>query len=658
MSDPQIISKKNLNWAGLALILVLMIAGLGALSGRTVAVVAMMENWLIDLRVAMISEQVDKDARLMSPIALVAVNEDTLSTLAYRHPIDRALLAGLIDKASAAGAKAIAFDVLFDQPTEPEKDAALAASIATSNIPVFIAHASKQDQLTDKQVNYLNAFAPEAQRLLVNLIRDDRDGIVRSTLPKRKEGNKTVYGMANALASLIKGSEVKHTDIAPDRHVIRLRRGPNADEPPFPIYPAHALKFLPEEWLKDRVLLVGAVLPHEDRFPTSFVALDGVKRGNISGVEIHAQAMADHLQATPLKRSDVGLDFAICAVLAFVGIAFGATPGRLMIKVLGTLILCAVYVTMATVLVQSSNLILPIFMPALALFASTGAGAALAGRRHRSEKRFIRDAMSRYVSPAVVQELQAHPEKLRLGGERKELTFMFTDIASFTTTSEATPPEVLVPVLNDYLNQASKIVIAHGGTVDKFIGDALVAIFGAPIQQPDHAARAIACAKEVDAFAETFISEGKAKEIGLGMTRIGVHTGHAVVGNIGGDLRFDYTAIGDTVNTAARLEGANKHFGTRTSISATTRDAAQSEELCPIGDLVLKGRSHALRTFTVLPADQAYLAAFAKLEAGDAGSAKKLLQSIDDPAIKPLAKYHLNRLENGEAGVTIIMKEK
>ena len=617
-----------------------------AFIGRTVALAAMLENWLVDLRIGLTAEAVPPDPE----IAIVAITEETLATLPYRHPVDRGLLAQIVRKADAAGAEAIAFDILFDQPTDPAKDADLAAAVRNAKLRIVIGYADVEDGLTNRQKAHLDAYLPGAERAYVNLVRDDRDGIVRATLTGRPVGTEVRPGLAIALAD--RGGSI-------ERRVIRLRRALNGGGSPFPLYPAHALHFLPDAWLKDRILLVGAVLPQEDRFPTSLVALNGIEAGTRPGVEIHAHALADQLAGQPLVRAGWGIDVLLATCLAFVGLAAGGLSGRLIWKVAGAAGILATFWWAGASAMNWTGVLIPLFMPTIALFSASGIGAAIASRRHRAEKQFIRDAMSRYVAESVVEDLQRNPEKLKLGGERRELTLIFTDIAGFTTTSEATPPDVLVPILNAYLDGMSRIIMGHGGTVDKYIGDAVVAIFGAPIEQSDHAARALACARELDAFARAFVSDGAAREIGLGTTRIGVHTGPAVVGNIGGDARFDYTAIGDTVNTAARLEGANKYLGTTICISAPTVEAAGAKRLRPIGDLVLKGRRAPLRVYDPGSLGEIYADAFAALEVEDPERARDLLTKVPvDSADAPLARFHLARLDEGMTSTVIELEGK
>ncbi|HUH84081.1 MAG TPA: adenylate/guanylate cyclase domain-containing protein, partial [Stellaceae bacterium] len=223
----------------------------------------------------------------------------------------------------------------------------------------------------------------------------------------------------------------------------------------------------------------------------------------------------------------------------------------------------------------------------------------------------------------------------------------------------------LARTLNDYFDGLSEVVVAYDGTIGKFEGDAVFVIFNAPVDQHDHAERAVRCALEIDRFAESYRIEQNAHNIPFGRTRIGIHTGPAVVGNFGSRNRFDYSANGDAVNTAARLEGVNKQFGTRICISDATRRDAPGIEFRPLGAVVVKGKSKGIAVWEPLHADggrDGYLArwrdAYAKLEAG-AAEAELLLADLkkEDPADKTVA-LHLDRLRRGERGVELVLTEK
>ena len=313
-----------------------------------------------------------------------------------------------------------------------------------------------------------------------------------------------------------------------------------------------------------------------------------------------------------------------------------------------------------------SGLLLPVFSPGLGFLAALMIMRFYQQRRFHEERAFIRGALSRYVAEDVVKQLEHEPWRLKLGGERRNLSFLFTDIAGFTGLSEKTEALVLVAALNQYLDGASRVILDCGGTIDKFIGDAIVVVFGAFGNQDGHARKAIDSALALDRYAQDFAAAQHKKGLAFGITRIGVNTGSAIIGNFGGDLRFDYTAIGDTVNTAARLEGANKFFGTRTCVAGAALDASPGVRSRPIGQIILKGKTDALAVHQPLGDSDdalqaphgAYLEAYALLAANDPDASDAfgalLAQAPDDP----LVRFHSDRLRRGETGVQIVLDEK
>ncbi len=272
-------------------------------------------------------------------------------------------------------------------------------------------------------------------------------------------------------------------------------------------------------------------------------------------------------------------------------------------------------------------------------------------------------SLSRYFSPNLAARLASDTEAIELRGQRREIATLFTDISGFTTLVETLEPDVLGPLLNDYLVGMTDVVFAHDGTVAKIIGDAIHVLFGAPGEQADHAARAVSCALALDERAQGFCESWRRKGLALGVTRIGAHAGPALVGNFGGERLFDYTAYGDTINVTARLETANKQLGTRICVSATL--AAKVEEFHgrPVGDLVLRGRTEALRAFEPVSGVQFksaavnnYLEAFAKLEANDAAAVSAFAALVAKNPDDQLASFHLKRLLNGARGTRIVME--
>jgi adenylate cyclase len=283
-------------------------------------------------------------------------------------------------------------------------------------------------------------------------------------------------------------------------------------------------------------------------------------------------------------------------------------------------------------------------------------------RRRQAEAERAHASLSRYFSPNLAERLASDAGAIDLGRQRREIATLFTDIASFTALVETLEADVLGPLLNDYLTGMTDLVFAHDGTVAKIVGDALHVLFGAPGEQHDHASRAVNCALALDDYAQSFRKRWHKKAIALGVTRIGVHAGPAIVGNFGGGRFFDYTAYGDTINIAARLETANKQIGSRICVSAILAAMVKDFRGRPVGDLLLRGRSEALRAFEPLRAEQykdsstkSYLEAFAKLEAGDPGAVAAFAAHVGKHPDDQLASFHLKRLLNGATGTRIAM---
>ena len=279
-------------------------------------------------------------------------------------------------------------------------------------------------------------------------------------------------------------------------------------------------------------------------------------------------------------------------------------------------------------------------------------------RRRQAEAERAYASLSRYFSPQIASRLVCEGEADGMTVHRREVAIIFTDLTSFTSLVETTPPDVFGALLNEYVGGMTDVVFAHEGTVAKVMGDAIQILFNAPGDQPDYATRAIACAHELDVWAEAFRARWKSKGVNFGTTRIGVHAGPAWVGNFGGSRFFDYTAYGDTINTAARLEAANKVLGTRICVSAAVADATEKFRGRPVGDLMLRGRSEPLRAYEPLsaaafqgPTTAQYSEAFAKLEAGDASAMPAFAALVGLHADDALAGFHLRRLLNGAKGV-------
>jgi adenylate cyclase len=292
---------------------------------------------------------------------------------------------------------------------------------------------------------------------------------------------------------------------------------------------------------------------------------------SMPGVEIHAQLLEALLREAFLERPNyaLGVELAVTFLLgaALIVIVPRTRAVRSLILLGG---LAGLIFGGAWYLFDAHALLFDPSYPASAsglVFLQLAYGNYA---RAESQRRQVRMAFSQFLAPALVERLVDNPDQLRLGGELREMTFLFSDVAGFTSFTEHTDPAVLVAVLNEYLDGVCQIIMDHGGTIDKIVGDAVHAIFNAPIDQPDHAVRAVTCALALDAFGRQFAAAKRREGMPFGQTRIGVNSGPAVVGNFGGSRRFDYTAHGDAINTAARLESVNKHLGTSICVAGAT----------------------------------------------------------------------------------------
>lgn len=375
-------------------------------------------------------------------------------------------------------------------------------------------------------------------------------------------------------------------------------------------------------------------------------------RDRIAGVTAHAEALEQILLGRSLTRPAWAMASEIGLLLAL-GLALIASWRRLPAIVSGGLVVLATVPIAAGAFLayRQAGLLLDPTLPTLGLLLTHGAVAATAQWRVERDRRAIRAAFAQYLAPALVARLAEHPERLRLGGEWRQMSFIFTDIAGFTSLSETVPPDRLVATLNAYFDGVCGCVLEAGGTIDKMVGDALHAMFGAPVDQPDHAERAVACALAIHRFTTGFAAARRAEGMPFGRTRIGVATGGAVVGNFGSRHHFDYTAYSDAVNLTARLENANKALGTPLCVSAATAKACPDRQFRPIGRLLLRGVGapvEAVIPDELCPAPaEAYAAAFAALRRGEAGAAVLFAVLTADHPEDPLARLHTRRLSEG-----------
>jgi adenylate cyclase len=355
----------------------------------------------------------------------------------------------------------------------------------------------------------------------------------------------------------------------------------------------------PQTW-RDGIVFVGLLgaAGFADDYWTP-VSQQGLK---MSGVEVHANVAATLISTQFLRHAPIGVEVGLILVLALLVGGLSALPHIARASV-ATLAVLAGYVLANLVTLDSTGLQLALAYPvSAAALTFVGVIAYRVGVEQR-HSRALQTALASVIPPSVAVEIARDPHRVRMGGERRTMTVLFTDLKGFTTFSETVDPEVLGRVIGRYLDAMTSVVFQHGGTLDKFIGDAVMAFWNAPLDEPEHALRACQAALDMQATLERLNDEWQSHGLPRQYMRIGINTGAASVGNMGSSRRFAYTALGDAVNLAARLEPLNNEYGTRICISQATLDAAGGRHafIARYLDLVaVKGKREAVPVYELL----------------------------------------------------------
>ncbi len=439
----------------------------------------------------------------------------------------------------------------------------------------------------------------------------DSDGVLRwDNLLIKYKGNyypsfalqllKQYYGLKNEDIRFLpgKGISLGNTVIPLDEYG---RIFINHYGPPYTVkrYSYEKIMFgeFPPGTFKDKIVLIGAAATGlGDTWPTPFA------HEAFPGVEKHATVISNILQEKFIYRNDSTLLVDLLFIVA-IGLGLGYfLPKFSPIKASFFVIFVLVLVFLANyALFFYSKMWINLVYPVLQLIVITSTVITYKFFTEDKQKRFIKRAFSQYLSPAVIENLVNNPDMLKLGGERKVLTAFFSDVAGFSTISEMLSPEELVELLNVYLSEMTEIILKYGGTVDKYEGDAIIAFFGAPIPDDEHAKKACTVSIEMqlrlNEMRKTWEKEGKPELF----MRIGLNTGQMVVGNMGSKTRMDYTMMGDSVNLAARLEGVNKQYGTFTIISEyTLKEVGNAFEVRELDSIRLVGKKEPVKIYELM----------------------------------------------------------
>jgi adenylate cyclase len=540
-------------------------------------------------------------------VVVVGVDDDTFSETGLRWPFPRDVHAKVIDRLSSAGAKVIAEDIQFTEPTTPmqgcgplcerlavDEDEALAESILRADERGSKVVLSTTEVADDGSTNVLggNARLVGARAANGSSI-PDADGVIRR-FPAEIDGLATfpVVSAERALGRLLDPSTF------PDRHLwIDFAGGPGTV--PYLSF-SHVLsgKFDPAI-VRNAIVVVGVTAPTlQDVHPTSTAS-----GREMPGAEIQASAIHTVLHDFPLRNGPSWLNLLVICVLSLLPPLVGLRlPGY---WTLVSAVLLGVAYAAGTQFAFDHGTILAFVYPVAALAASTvgtlGAHYTLAA----FDRQRTRDAFGRFVPQQVVNQVLAQTGKeLRLGGVRVVGTCMFADLRGSTRFAESLPPETVVDVINRYLSDLTEAILGHGGTLISYLGDGFMAVFGAPIEQEDHADRALGAAREIlgerlPRFNEWLRAQGYADSFVIG---IGINTGPFMAGNVGSEKRLEYTAMGDTINTASRLEGSTKDADFYLLLADSTREALVGSfdgELVAVGELDVRGRQGKIEIWSI-----------------------------------------------------------
>lgn len=561
------------------------------------------ERALYDVRALLSAKHVETDPR----IVMVTFNEETLRLTGRRSPLDRAMLGNALTQLDKMQPKAIGIDILIDQPT-PE-DQQLIDAFRGMKTPTYLGLATNKSNpafMTYDQEQFLRDFqkqtAPGNVHFTSIRVEADRDDVMRSWPDQPRDLPPL---MANSLTQ-------GFPEYRDHQGSIRYRLPVNYERPVFDKLPVElianpdlveALK--PQ--IEGRYVLIGGNIPDVDQFQTPASRMKDPVTGRVGettiGLEIHATLLAQMLDHFMFKKiPDWGL-----WLIAIGVVLLGALTAMSNLKIwkLSLILLVQAVAVVAVPFVWQFNGVdtqgLPVFGWVIGwIFAYTAVGTAARGIG-AEQRNFAQGALGKYLPRDIAADIMKNPERLQLHGEKREIFALFSDLEGFTKLSHQIEPEMVAFLLNKYLDVLSETVLEYGGTIDKFVGDAIVAFWGAPISRPDDADRAVKCAIAMYEAGEKFRREAPEGVPPIGVTRVGVHRGEAIVGNFGGEGRIQYTALGDSMNTASRLEGANKYLKTKTLVSDTVVEKSTLGYFRPMGRIAVSGRSTPMIIYEPVP---------------------------------------------------------
>ncbi|HSS33530.1 MAG TPA: adenylate/guanylate cyclase domain-containing protein [Solirubrobacterales bacterium] len=525
-------------------------------------------------------------------IVVVGIDDVTFSDLGVQWPFPRSLHGRVIDRLHEAEAKAIAYDIQFTEETTPNQDFALFQAVRRAG-GVVLSTTEVGPGGSTGVIGGEEVLKEAHARAANGNIRPDPGGIVRK-MHYELEGLVT---LPIATVEAATGESIDPSEMEGDGSAWIDFRGPPYTFRNIPF--SRVLRGeVPDSAFRGKTVIVGATSSSlQDLHPTSTTG-----DSQMSGPELVANEVWTAENGFPLSSSGTFVDILLILLLAAIPAAITlrlSPPPALLIA----LALAAAYAGACQLAFESGS-VLPVVYPLLALVLSALGALAVNYILNAFERQRVHDTFARFVPEAVVSEvLERTDDDLRLGGVRRDGTVLFSDLRGFTTFAETLRPDWVIDVLNKYLEEMSDAIMDHGGTLVAYMGDGIMAVFGAPIPQSDHADRALAAAREMvevrlPRFNQWMVDEGMGETFGMG---VGLNSGPVMSGQVGSKRRIEYTAIGDTTNTAARLEGMTKGSGHQLFVADSTVQALQRErdDLALVGELEVRGRTHKIVVWTL-----------------------------------------------------------
>jgi adenylate cyclase len=527
-------------------------------------------------------------------IVVVGVDDTTFDELPNtRWPFPRSLEARVIRNLTKAGAKAIAIDIQFTEQTTPKQDNALVEAVAGA--PGVVLSTTETDKRGHSRIfggeEVVHQIGAHAGNTVVPV---ESGGTTRKMY--YEHGGLVSFGVAAAEATT--GRQISAAEFESDGKAWIDYRGPPETFRNVPFSRVLRDK-VPAGVFRGKTVVIGATSPSlQDQHATSTTG-DSL----MSGPEVQANAIWTAARGFPLASSATVVDLILILLLAAAPAA--ATLWLRPPPALAVAIALGLAYALPAQLLFDGGTVLPVVYPLLALIVSA-LGAVAANYVITSfERQRVHDTFARFVPEAVVADVldRVDDGDLRFGGVRRECTVLFSDLRGFTSFAEELEPDRVIEVLNRYLEEMSDAIMDNGGTLVAYMGDGIMAVFGAPIEQEDHADRALAAAREMlrvrlPRFNEWMKAQGLGDGFAMG---IGINSGTVMSGQVGSERRIEYTAIGDTTNTAARLEGMTKGSGHQVFVADSTKVARRGDavELQIVGEHEVRGRTHTITVWTI-----------------------------------------------------------